>query len=167
MTMAQAYDYWHNAATQPKPTVVVSFDDAHESDYLVVYPLFTARGLKGTSYIVTSYIDWQDQLSWAEIAKMRTSTITVTAPNGGQSWVRGTVHSITWASTGSPGANVKIELLKGGVLNMVISSSTANDGSYSWTISSTQMVGSDYKIRITSTSITAITDSSDSNFAIS
>jgi peptidoglycan/xylan/chitin deacetylase (PgdA/CDA1 family) len=167
MTMAQAYDYWHNAATQPKPTVVVSFDDAHESDYLVVYPLFTARGLKGTSYIVTSYIDWQDQLSWAEIAKMRTSTITVTAPNGGQSWVRGTVHSITWASTGSPGANVKIELLKGGVLNMVISSSTANDGSYSWTISSTQTVGSDYKIRITSTSITAITDSSDSNFAIS
>jgi 5-hydroxyisourate hydrolase-like protein (transthyretin family) len=93
--------------------------------------------------------------------------LTVTAPNGGQTWARSSVHSITWTSTGSPGANVKIELLKGGVVNRVISSSTANDGSYSWTVPSTQTVGSDYKIRITSTSITSITDSSNSNFAIS
>src|SRR5208337_3742739 len=75
MTIAQAYDYWHNATTQPKPTVVVCFDDANESDYLVAYPLFQARGLKGTSYIVTSYIDEQDQLSWIEIAKMRAGNV--------------------------------------------------------------------------------------------
>jgi hypothetical protein len=92
--------------------------------------------------------------------------LTVTTPNGGQTWARGSVHTITWTSTGSPGAYVKIELLKGGVLNRVISSSTANDGSYSWTISSTQTVGTNYKIRITSTSITSITDSSNNNFAI-
>jgi peptidoglycan/xylan/chitin deacetylase (PgdA/CDA1 family) len=168
MTMAQAYDYW-STATAGKATVIVSFDDANESDYLVVYPLFKARGLKGTSYIVTSVIDEQDQLSWTEIAKMSaraTSTITVTTPDGGQNWVRGTVHTITWTSTGSPGANVKIELLKAGVLNKVISSSTVNDGSYSWTIISTQTLGTDYKIRITSTSITSITDSSNNNFAI-
>ena len=90
----------------------------------------------------------------------------VTSPNGGQSWARSSVHSITWTSIGSPGAYVKIELLKGGVLSTVISSSTENDGSFSWTISSTQAVGTDYKIKITSTSITPITDSSDSNFAI-
>jgi peptidoglycan/xylan/chitin deacetylase (PgdA/CDA1 family) len=168
MTIAQAYDYW-STATTGKAIVVISFDDANESDYLVVYPLFKARGLKGTSYIVTSVIDEQDQLSWTEIAKMSaraTSTITVTTPNGGQSWVRGTVHTITWTSIGSPGAYVKIELLKGGVLNRVISSSTVNDGSYSWAIISTQALGIDYKIRITSTSITSITDSSNNNFAI-
>jgi len=94
------------------------------------------------------------------------SSIIVTTPNGGQNWARGSVHTITWTSTGSPGAYVKIELLKGGVLNRVISSSTANDGSTSWTISSTQTLGTDYKIRITSTSITSITDSSDNNFAV-
>src|SRR5271157_2178303 len=75
MTIAEAYDYWHNAPTQPKPTVVVCFDDANESDYLVAYPLFHARGLKGTSYIVTSYIDEDAQLHWTEIATMRTSII--------------------------------------------------------------------------------------------
>jgi peptidoglycan/xylan/chitin deacetylase (PgdA/CDA1 family) len=168
MTMAQAYDYW-STATAGKAIVVISFDDANESDYLVVYPLFKARDLKGTSYIVTSVIDEQDQLSWAEIAKMSapsTSTITVTTPNGGQRWVRGTVHTITWTSIGSPGAYVKIELLKGGVLNRVISSSTTNDGSYSWTIISTQTLGSDYRMRITSTSVTSIIDSSNNNFTI-
>jgi len=92
--------------------------------------------------------------------------LTVTSPNGGESWARSSVHSITWKSVGSPGAYIKIELLKGGVLSSVISSSTENDGSFSWTISSTQTVGTDYKIRITSTSITPITDSSNSNFAI-
>src|SRR5271157_68387 len=75
MTMAAAYDYWNNAPTQPKPTVVVCFDDANESDYLVAYPLFHARGLKGTSYIVTSYVDQDAQLHWTEIATMRTSII--------------------------------------------------------------------------------------------
>jgi hypothetical protein len=95
-----------------------------------------------------------------------TAALSVTSPNGGQKWIRGTAHSLTWSSSGSPGAYVKIELMKSGLLNRVISSSTANDGSYSWTIPSTQTLGTDYKIRITSTSNAAITDSSNSNFAI-
>ena len=70
MTMAEAYDYW-STATQGKATVVVSFDDANESDYLVVYPMFKAQSLKGTSYIVTSFIDQPGSLTWAEIAQMR------------------------------------------------------------------------------------------------
>jgi hypothetical protein len=114
-----------------------------------------------TSTSITSITDSSN--SWFAITA---GALTVTTPNGGQTWARGSVHAITWTSTGSPGAYVKIELLKGGVLNKVISSSTANDGSYSWNISSTQTLGIDYKIRITSTSITSITDSSNSNFPI-
>jgi len=93
-------------------------------------------------------------------------TLTVKSPNGGEKWIRGTTHALTWSSSGSPGAYVKIELMKGGVLNKVIVSSTANDGSYSWTIPSTQTLGTDYKIRITSTTYSSISDSSNSNFAI-
>ena len=95
-----------------------------------------------------------------------TSTLTVTSPNTALSWVRGTTHTITWTSAGSPGAYVKIELLKAGVVNRVISASTANSGSYSWTIPTTQIAGTDYKIRVTSTTNAAITDSSNANFAI-
>ncbi len=69
-------------------------------------------------------------------------TLTVTSPNGGESWVGGSTHEITWTSTGSPTALVKIELVKPGVaLNKVIIASTPNDGSYSWVIPMTQALG--------------------------
>jgi plastocyanin len=94
------------------------------------------------------------------------SSITVTSPNGGENWIRGTTRTITWSHTGSPGSNVKIELLKGGILNRVITSGTPNDGSYSWAIPSTQVLGTDYKVKITSTSNSIYTDTSNSNFII-
>jgi len=71
MTMAGAYDVWSTATTNPGATVVVSFDDSHESDFTQAYPLFKARGLKGTSYIITSFIGTAGCLTWAEIAQMR------------------------------------------------------------------------------------------------
>ena len=92
--------------------------------------------------------------------------ITVTSPNGGQTWIRGTNHLITWNYTGNAGTYVKIELLKDGVLNRIILSSTLNDKSQGWTIPSTQIPGTDYKIRITSTTNLAYNDTSDSNFTI-
>jgi peptidoglycan/xylan/chitin deacetylase (PgdA/CDA1 family) len=70
MTMAEAYDYWSNAK-QGNATVVVSFDDAHESDYTIAYPLFKEKGLKGTSYVTTSYVGRKGHLTWDEIAEMR------------------------------------------------------------------------------------------------
>jgi peptidoglycan/xylan/chitin deacetylase (PgdA/CDA1 family) len=73
-TMAEAYDIWSTATTNPLPTAVVSFDDANESDFTRVYPMFQARGIKGTSFITTSFIDQPGSLTWAEIAQMRAGT---------------------------------------------------------------------------------------------
>ena len=92
--------------------------------------------------------------------------ITVVSPNGGENWAKGSIHTIKWTKTGSTGSYVKIELLKGGVLNKVISSSTLNDGSYPWTISAIQIYGTDYKVRITSTSNSIYKDVSNNNFKI-
>jgi hypothetical protein len=98
-------------------------------------------------------------------------TITVTSPNNGtESWSAGTYQTITWNYTGNPGTYVKIELLKNGVVDRVISSSrskgSGGSGSYSWLVPSTQTGGSEYRVRITSTSNSAITDTSDNNFTI-
>jgi len=95
------------------------------------------------------------------------TSITVVSPNGGEYWVRGRTYPIKWAKTGNPGAYVKIELLKSGVVNRVITSSTLNNGIYNWTIPSTQTEGSDFKVRITSTSNSIYTDRSNYNFQIS
>jgi peptidoglycan/xylan/chitin deacetylase (PgdA/CDA1 family) len=70
MTMAEAYDSW-SVATQGEATVVISFDDTNRSDSTVVYPLFKSRGLKGTSYITTSFVGLSGHLTWEDIAIMR------------------------------------------------------------------------------------------------
>ena len=94
-------------------------------------------------------------------------TITVISPNGADLWKKGTTQTIRWRSTGSPGAYVKIELLKSGILNRTIAVSTLNDGSYPWLIPTTQPMGTDYKIRINSTSNPAYSNSSKNDFSIS
>jgi M6 family metalloprotease-like protein len=73
--------------------------------------------------------------------------IVVTSPNGGETLITGTQMNIAWGS--NIGGTVSIVLLKNGFSDTLITSSTANDGSYSWTIPNTQ-TGSDFKIRITS-----------------
>ena len=92
--------------------------------------------------------------------------ITIISPNGGENWKRGTTQTIRWTSTGNTGSNVKIELLKNGVAS-TIKSSTQNDGSTSWTISSSQTTGTIYRIRVTSTTNSAFMDISNNDFTIS
>jgi FtsP/CotA-like multicopper oxidase with cupredoxin domain len=97
-------------------------------------------------------------------------SITVTAPNGGETWKRGTKHLITWTYTGNPGTSVKIELLRNGVLNRTIVSSmpkgTGGSGSYNWTIPSSISTGAGYAVRITSRTNSAYTDASNTTFTI-
>jgi hypothetical protein len=61
-------------------------------------------------------------------------TLTVTAPDGGESWSRRSTQTITWNSTGSVG-NVEIHYsTNGGSSWILITGSTTNDGSYQWTL---------------------------------
>ncbi|MDQ1352871.1 MAG: hypothetical protein QG657_3177 [Acidobacteriota bacterium] len=61
-------------------------------------------------------------------------TITVTSPNGGENWDVGSMHNITWRSTGTVG-KVKIEYStdKGSGWRKIVTS-TPNDGNFSWTV---------------------------------
>jgi hypothetical protein len=97
-------------------------------------------------------------------------SLTVTAPNGGESWAAGTKQTIRWSYTGSPGSYVKIELYKAGALLSTIRATAAvgsgGSGSYLWTIPATQAAGADYKIKVTSTTMSTCTDMSNGNFSI-
>ena len=60
--------------------------------------------------------------------------IAVTSPNGGENWLVGSSHNITWTSSGNSG-NVKIEYSTNNGTNWTsIIASTPDDGSYTWTI---------------------------------
>jgi predicted glutamine amidotransferase len=93
-------------------------------------------------------------------------SITVTSPNGGQSWVAGTKHAVTWSVANLSGY-VKIQLLKSGSpVRTITSSCAAGSGSCMWSIPFSQSSGSDYRVRITSTSNTGVSDTSDASFSI-
>jgi hypothetical protein len=89
-------------------------------------------------------------------------SIQVNSPNGGESYQRGEVISITWADDISE--NVKIELLQNDVYTTTIIDSTESDGVFSWSIPLT--IFGNFKIKITSTSGSEINDYSDNPFEI-
>jgi Tol biopolymer transport system component len=98
------------------------------------------------------------------------TSITVTSPYGGESWPRGTSHSVTWEYVGDLGSTVKIVLLKAGTeVGTIVASTpigTGGKGSYSWPILSTGSTGSDYKVSVQSISQPTIKDISNNNFTI-
>ena len=92
-------------------------------------------------------------------------TLTVTAPNGGESWWLGTVRTITWTSTGISG-NVAIDLNRAypGALWTTLTGNTANSGAFDWTV--TNPVTDIARIRVRSLEEPALADTSDAAFAI-
>jgi hypothetical protein len=92
-----------------------------------------------------------------------TPYVAVVAPNGGESWPVGSVHNIQWTS--NTGGNVKIEISRdGGGTWSTITSWTPNDGSHQWTV--TGPASANCRIRVTSTTIPAATDTSNASFTI-
>ena len=90
--------------------------------------------------------------------------ITISEPNGGESWQAGTAQSIIWKDNISE--NVRIDLYKGEIFNSTIITSTPSEGSYNWTMLSNQLPDIDYKIKISSVNNDNLFDFSDSNFSV-
>jgi hypothetical protein len=98
-------------------------------------------------------------------------SIQVTYPNGGEYWDVGLTQIITWKFTDLANKSVKIELLKGGAVSQVIHANypigVNGSGSITWQTPSTQVDGSDYRIRVTTiNNPVEINDPSDTNFCI-
>ncbi|MFQ6092289.1 MAG: hypothetical protein ACE5OR_06345, partial [bacterium] len=90
--------------------------------------------------------------------------ITVTSPNGGENWCVGESRTITWTSQGTSG-NVEIEYsTNGGSSWQTVVSSTADDGSYGWTIPNTP--SSNCLVRICDVQDRGCCDQSNDNFTI-
>jgi len=107
--------------------------------------------------------------SGSKVGVVSISSVSVTSPNGGETLTAGSTHTVRWTYGGNPGSLVRIQLFKGGALKSTIASTSVGSGgsgSYNWSIPSTQVAGSDYQIKVTSTANAAYTDISDNNFTI-
>ena len=136
------------SATQGKAPLTVQFTDKStttgttsykwdvnndgRTEYTTKSPLYTytAPGVYSVKLTVTnSYgTDTEIKTNYITVLSSSTSTttnsLTVTSPNSGETWQRGTTHTVTWDYTGNPGSTVKITRLQGGVEAGTISTST-------------------------------------------
>jgi hypothetical protein len=88
--------------------------------------------------------------------------IQVLTPNGGESWLAGTAHDVTWTSTGITGlVRISYSTNNGGSFSMV--AITQNDGSYTWTLPS--VISSECLVQITDFYVVT-DDTSDAVFSI-
>ncbi|HYV45135.1 MAG TPA: lamin tail domain-containing protein [Myxococcaceae bacterium] len=92
------------------------------------------------------------------------ASVTVTSPNGGETWTAGSTHPITWTASGL--ANVKVEYtLNGSAWSVAASSVSASAGSFSWVVPSTTTSAA--KVRVSDAAGSGVTDTSDGAFTIS
>jgi Zn-dependent metalloprotease/PKD repeat protein len=97
------------------------------------------------------------------------SGLTITSPNGGESWQLGSIHNITWNAAGLS-ANLKITLWKDGVLVGTIADNIApSQASYAWPAGQysggTTAAGTGYTIKIKEIG-TVVADLSDASFSL-
>jgi hypothetical protein len=94
-----------------------------------------------------------------------TSSVTLTSPNGGENWVIGSTHNITWKSNNV--TNVKLEYTTNNGTNWstVIASTAASAGTYIWTVPNT--ASTNCKVRISDVNDAIVNSVSANVFTIS
>ena len=80
------------------------------------------------------------------------TSLTITSPVGGENWVIGSTHNITWNAMGVNNVNIALAQYTNGVLTeepAIATNVSASSGSYSWTIGDFNPTGQTFKIFIT------------------
>lgn len=82
-------------------------------------------------------------------------SITVTKPAAGETWLKGTSHTITWTKQGLLGPTVKVQLCDAADSTKVqtIADGVPNTGSFPWPVPASIVAGT-YKVRVQSWSVT-------------
>jgi len=79
-------------------------------------------------------------------------TITITSPDSSDVWAPGSIQTISWHYTGSPGEKVNLSLYKNGNLRAAIKLGVPigpnGNGNYSWKIPAGEPLGTDYQVKV-------------------
>lgn len=90
-------------------------------------------------------------------------SVTVTSPNGGESFAAGSTQSIAWTSSGITNLKLEYSLDGGGSWTTITSGTPASAGSFAWTVPS--VASTSARVRATDTA-SAAGDTSDAAFTI-
>ncbi|NUM52032.1 MAG: hypothetical protein HUU46_00160 [Candidatus Hydrogenedentes bacterium] len=100
------------------------------------------------------------------VAVFKQCKLTVKWPDGGESLDAGEKYAVKWKCQGDTGDAVRIELERKGSVVAALQLDTPNDGSQKCRIPSSTPAADGYRIRVTSTTNSNYTDTSNSGFRI-
>jgi len=72
----------------------------------------------------------------------------VTQPAEGDTWYRGTSHTVRWNRAGTCSSPVELHLMRQGVEAAVIAESTGDDGAFTWDVPADAALGTGFGIRV-------------------
>jgi hypothetical protein len=101
---------------------------------------------------------------WGKLVMPDPISVTINSPNGSEYWKVGSQHNITWTSNFVDNVKLEYSSDKGDTWNPIIASTSAANGTYSWTVPDAQSTVC--LIRITDVSNSDIYDISDETFII-
>lgn len=93
-----------------------------------------------------------------------TPSITVTSPNGGESWSVGSQHNIYWTSVAINNVKIEYSINNGTSWNTVVASTAASNGYFIWTVPNTPSINC--RIKVTDATNAATYDVSNASFII-
>ncbi len=103
-----------------------------------------------------------------EISFPTTSLIHVTSPDGGETWLSGTSHEITWTSNDVSKVKIEYSIDNGTTWNAIINDTPAIPGIYAWTVTNPNpnVLYVQCQVKVTSTNNPNAFDVSNSTFTI-
>lgn len=100
------------------------------------------------------------------VLKMSTFELTVTSPNGDESYARGSTQTIEWSYGDASGNRIRIELWKAKLHYKTIEKAIPNTGEYTWVIATDLEAGTTYQIKVISIKDNLIYDMSEDYFTL-
>jgi len=127
--------------------------------------VWTGASFNSTYFYRVKTVNEGGESDWA-VGSFHTvaPVVSVNFPNGGEALQRGLKYFIRWSD--NIAENVNIDLYKGGVFSKGIATNITSIGAFQWQISFDITPGSDYTIKVSSATNSALSDLSDSNFII-
>lgn len=98
---------------------------------------------------------------------LRAQSITVTSPNGGETWAGATTQNISWTAVSVTTVNIEFSTNNGSSWNLIVSSHSGLSSPYSWAVPGAGPLGSTQcLVRVSSSTNSLITDQSNATFTI-
>ncbi len=139
-----------------------TFDALAGGEITLVSSSFVAGLMKSSSYF-KQYLLFGDPAVEMNPDNL-SNFLELVSPNGGEDWEQGRSFDIVWSTNLDD--NVKVELIKGSSVQQELAASVPPDKPYTWDVPADFPLGTDYKIRITCTTLDSIKDESEDFFSI-